>query len=613
MINKARSSENSAVHYIGNGRMMVCGNGADLWSIQGGTYSSPVFGSLSVQGTVESETDRMSRSLCYTHEVYTDMSFLRKGNREIPEMKIKDCMHPERQIFLRQVSCFGECIMRLATPTYVRRYEYKLFKKIENMTVYTYIIPAGTCYYESLYCSEEIRMLVALMGEADTDGEYFKFGVGDSALIIVTGSAEECLSELKYAVKCLKSKRETGDNAIFRASVGHWACLTSSCPDKETEDTLVSLLARQSADGGIMAAHSLPLSDVNSFYYTLKAFSALSLEEPAARLVSYYKRIAEKYGEDLHTYHGLDTDAYIPDVEGSRAAACMLGGFLLWFEDHGMQKDDDILLRRLFYSLAEAQERGGVLFSGRESEFDAGIIERIGNISSGSSESTAAVIAVCRRYIAFTKEKRLKARTQFEATKANIEKYASEFQDIFACENVLYANCPVQRGASKRLNFVYSVCPECEREGRYAPLSWLEKHPSGRYMCCSCLSAAGNISPYPAERVFSLGGVCVALLCGLLSGRIEKDMLELVKSRAERYVSDISEIPMRCAREDMLVSMVLEKYNIPSEKYNEKLDDTVNPAGAFSTYLCGDSHVGRSGESLPTAMYLCRRVLREKN
>ncbi len=610
MIFKAKECENSAIHYIGNGKMMICGNGADLWSIQGQAYSSPCFGSLSVCDVCESESTRISHSLFYRHDIYLSDSFMRMSDGDIPEAVIDDCIHPERQIFVRSVRSAAKLQMRLLTPAYVRKYIYRSYRLRADMTadLYVYIIPAGSCYYESLYCQKEIRMLIMTLGDVESDGEYFHFKDGQSHMIITTGSAKECLEDVKYAALCMK-KGTWQNNDIYNCSKEHWANLTKNC-EGASEDCLVSLLARQSCDGGIMAAHSLPMSDINCFYYAVRAFSALSLENNLKNLVDYYRKAFEISGPEVHTYYGLNTKDFIPDVNQGRSAAALLKGFVAYFEDHALESGDEMLLKELYYLLIRSIGEGVAPFCGREAELEAGIIPLyLGIWESGSCRASAEAIDACRDYIGLVRKKGLKVRSDFANTVSKIERFAKDFQDNFTNENAITANRLLLKGSLKRRRFIYSRCPICQRNGRYAPLTWLEKHPIKGCVCCYCMTSADKqeILP-PAERVFLLSSVCVALLCGLLTSEMQEQMLDLVCKQAQQYVLDTAELGMRSSDHDILVLMVLEKYGFPTKSYREKLDYNASCLSCFSTYLCGAEHVGRSGESFPTAMYLWSRL-----
>ena len=607
MIYRSKGCDSSTVHYIGNGRMIVCENGADIQSIRGSAYSSPIFGSLKIKDVMESETYREKDRLSYLHYI----CFERQESLALDafdwDAEITDFIHPEKQVFCRYLCCRDECVMHLETPGYVKKFRYSESRKNKTPELFLYIIPSGTEYYEGLFCQKEIRMLIAALGEVECDGEYFKFGVGDSCLLIAAGDPEECAAGMKYALKCASRDCSAEDNEIYKASLEHFEKLAKNCPD-EASETLFSLLARQSSDGGIMASDRQPLSDINCFYYAIRAFESLSLYENSERLVNYYINAVNKSENTYNTYNGLNTNAYIPDISGGGAAACLMLGLIAYYENHGMKREDDIFLRKLFYFLMSdmAIEKGVSSFTGREAEFDAGIIERLNILVSGSAEVSARVIAACRKYVELANEKKLKVRSLFGATVQRLEESAEKFRERFIFEGKLYSSCLMPNGKMKKQSFIYSRCPECEREGRSAPLTWLEKHSSGRYLCSFCILTADSLSPRIVNRSFQLSSVCVSLLCGLVFGKTEHDMLELVKARAEQYVKDISAIPMRCAREDMLVSTVLEKYGIESERYNEVLCDIADEAGCFSTYLCGEKGLGSLGDSYPTAMYLCR-------
>jgi len=604
MIYKARGYDDCTMHYIGNGRMLVCGDGADLWSIQG-SHSSACFGALRVCTENESETERVQGSLCYKHSLYLGRALLDAVEErwEMPQISLCDFVHPERDIFIRHSRSYHSYKMQLSIPPYVRRFKYENYKFDLCLTVYCYVIPANTCYFEHFTCPKEMRMFVAAIGDVAFDGECFEVGEGSSQIIITTGDPFAVTDNMRYALRY--SRQELQDSPIYRRAVHNWNMTFSKCPDSRSENIIASLLARQSVSGGITSSHALPMADIKVFPYAVKAFKALGMEDEAKRLIAFlYGKLDALGSKKVHTYYGIEGSDVIEDINQGLSAAYALYAFMLWFENKKPDASHQQLMKGLFYTAMHSVVQGTVPFSKNESELEVGIIS-YDMMFQGSAAASALVLSACRDFLDFARFHKIRMRDDARTADALISKGLKDFDATFVSGGVPVVNSLKTEGSTKRVRYVMAKCPVCERQGRYSPITWLEKDKFGRYSCPGCFSGKSVPDSYSVEKYTVISHLCICLLLGAYTGNALEKGLEIIKERAELYVNKCRDIPLRPSAEDILVSSALKKYGIDNTEYNEKLDDLSNSAGMFARYLSGEKHVGSQGDAYTAVLYLC--------
>lgn len=607
MIYKAFGYGDSTVHYMGNMRMMLSFGGTEIQSIRGSSFSTPTFGSIGICESFESESERLSGTLIYRHRVFLDGADGRAG--EEPQLTFFDFIDPEREIFVRTIHSERDFTMKYIAPSYVRKYRFEGYKFDRSESVALNVIPAGTCYFENFYCPEEIRTLICVKGDGDFDGEIFRHRAGYSQIIITAGNPSSAFENMRYALRYWQEEPE--NNPIYQRNARYWSELTSHCHAPKAESTLVSILARQSAEGAIMASSSVPMADTRAFYPCLMALMSLGLESRAGLLVDFYRRkLADSRSKGVHTYYGICDGSVLPDINRGRSAASALRALTYYYGRESAPADARRLMKDLFYICSESIVCAMVPFSSAEEEFTAGVIPRE-SVFQGSLSATVEVILACREFLALAKQEHIKLRDMASLATEKLDEAEKMLAHYFSFEGRIVANSLALEGVAKRPRYLYAKCPSCERDGSFALLTWLDRDKYGRYLCPACLKRKDIPDSYSVDRIFSIAPVCELLLSGLAPEK-EEELLEELSKRVSDYLNSGESLPARSAREDVLVSDVLHKYSLESAEYDEQLDFRADSAGTLPEYYVGERCMGSQGDSYPTSLYLLNLIGRSK-
>ena len=560
----------------GNGRLLVFKTGSNVTSLRFG-YSSPSFCSLSFD-----EKHEQTVSACDSFLTRSDL-FLPDGveDQDCPAATVKDICDPRRVLFIRNINASVRIRQKALFPPYVKKYFIKNYRiGTLSRPALLLLIPAGTRFFGNICVRQEQRALITVSGSALLDENGIDIKPGESRIIITSGDPDECVKNALFALDRKEEKDRTG--AI-------------SCPES-VRGLVNDLIASQSESGGIISFPYIPTCDIDAFPALIEAFDITGLEERAKALVGYYLNAYSDPGTHFCTLSSADGGSVIPDVDQGRAAAKLLLGLTLYYENKDIPQNAVSLMKRAFYTASSSLVSGMAPFSGFEEEIERGILPD-GFMFHGSAENTVSIITACEKFVSLAKNRRIRLRDGGKGIVEKLSAARSEFEKNFTKSGTVYMNSPALEAKRKRPRFIYSKCMNCLRDGSNVPLAFLERSRSGAYLCPECLSKGAQVEIGETYRVKSVYITALALKNGFLSSENESKAVQTLRDYAQRYVDSSRSLPLRRFLQDLTVLEVLESRGYDMSAYRDIMFDMLPPDNICTSLISGDFFISSRGDS----------------
>ncbi len=486
----------SYLHFIGNGRVAMGGEGADIVQLFAPCYSVPGVMTLKlIEENITIQSYRIRGSAGY-------FTTLTDTKNETSVGSLLDYTHPHAPVFIRKVSLGRPMTFAFASPFGVTD-TTAVFGG--EMTARLFEIPDGIPVFSKSKTDKEIYCQLLLSPACQVGEGTVTFPAGESYLIFVGGhpgdhgtqSFENCMKLSEVMVSADPEK-------IFKDCLRHWEEIfqsmkvdpraLSSLPDGEEllEAVTAALVTQTSVEGGVIAGAFYHLAYGRDMYGVFRAYMALGLHDYARRMVAYMADTYEKKG-------------YMPNASGmgmpcshrhENDNAEQTGYYLLELVEYVSATGDVQFLRdRLAYGiyLLEAQEKelaGGMIpFNGDETYIAGGILPR-GAIDHGSMEATALYITSTVRFLDLVETYGL-----LDASYVTIHRHLAEtaqksFVSHFTEGDVIYVNQPSRLAYADLPDHRHGVCHACMW------MTNLLRTPEGGYLCPKCYGK----SPAPVDR-----------------------------------------------------------------------------------------------------------------
>ena len=504
------AEDDGSIHAMGNGRMLVYGQGPHLIHVWGPPYTSTDLVSLRVSGppTLESVSSRERKGPIWHHR-------LLDGGTDVGEMT-------------DGVDCQLPCLIRRIHTRVPLRFNLHLTDTLplENVPPSTRyagrlsllsVHPIGSPEYpRRFYSVAPNAVQVVFSGKATLEGDPTADGVwtvvcapGESEILIAGGPEyPECLEHTEAALSL-------GSEALFARTRQHWAAFLAEvnlpAPTGPlgasialaAEDTALIIASQQSEQGAVVAGHRFCLAYVRDQYGVSRALLALGLHRRARAILDFYWRIFQREGivhnaQSIgpHTrFHVHEND----DVE-------MTGWLMIQAFDYLEATGDDAFIREISPMLmwcAEAQGqhivKGMLPFNGDETYVAGSILPRSA-LDDGSAEATLLYMAGVRRFNAWCSRHGYGNPEVLAQRCGLVDDVARQYRENFFDGPRLRVNNPRRATLAKRPRFRHGVC-----QGASSPLckflDWLELAPDGRYACPVCFPLLKTVSS-ESKRIF---------------------------------------------------------------------------------------------------------------
>lgn len=499
-----------ALHFIGNGRVAMAGEGADIVQLFAPCYSLPSVLTLRLTDpAIRTHSYRVSGSAAYVTKLTQNGTLMGE---------ITDYTHPTLPVFIRRLNLTTSLTFAVESPfpmtdthaVYEGRTQARLFE-----------IPDGTVVFSKSKTDKETycQLLVSPNCEAKEGG--ITFPAGQSHLLFVGGDYGESGTRSFENCMTLSGSMLTADlDGIYADFLAHWreicnsikvnSAVLSSIPnaDELIESVAAALITQTSAEGGVIAGAFYHLAYGRDMYGVFRGYMALGLHGYARRMVTY---MCDTYREK----------GYMPNASGMGMSCShrhendeveQTGYYLLELLDYAEQTGDvDFLRHRMDYAgyLLTAQEKhlkkGMIPFNGDETYIAGGIFPR-GGIDHGSMEATALYIGAATRLLEACVRYGLMDTDEIGIHRALCASARDRFAENFTDGDTVFINNPHRAGLGNTPPCRHGVCHSCNH------MTNLLRTPEGGYLCPACFGQAP--APMTTQRYSTDCALWMAVFAG---------------------------------------------------------------------------------------------------
>ncbi len=499
-----------ALHFIGNGRVAMAGEGADIVQLFAPCYSIPGVMTLKLTG---------NEITAHNYRIFGSAGYLTKLTVNGDTVgEITDYTHHTLPVFIRRLRLTRSVTCKLESP----------FRTVNTDNLYAgraisrlFEIPDGTAVFSKSKTDKETFCQLLLSPDCTESEGTVTFPAGESHLIFVggdygesgTGSFANCIT--------LSETMLTADlDGIYADFLSHWhevfnaitvdrtALASVLDADELIESVAAALITQTSSEGGVIAGAFYHLAYGRDMYGVFRGYIALGLYDYARRMVTYM----------CDTYR---TKGYMPNASGMGMSCShrhenddveQTGYYLLELLDYAEKTGDmDFLRARMDYAnyLLAAQEKhlknGMIPFNGDETYIAGGIFPR-GGIDHGSMEATALYIGAATRLLDACEKHGLMESDQIATHRALADFARASFVESFTDGDTVYINNPRRATVGDTPLYRHGVCHRC------LWMTNLLRTPEGGYLCPACFGSAP--APVSTERYSTDCALWMAVFAG---------------------------------------------------------------------------------------------------
>ncbi len=476
--------------FVGNGRVAMGGEGADILQLFAPCYSLP--GVLTVKLTdpsVKAVNHRIRGSAGY-------ITKLTNTATDTPIGALTDYTHPSAPVFIRRVSLTRPVTFVMDSPFFMS----------DTSAVYggraiarLFEIPDGTVIFSKSKTDKETFCQLLLSPNCKVEEGSITFPEGDSYLIFVGGDyGAQGRDSFAGCMTCAENMLSADLDGVLEDFLAHWqeifngihvnreALAVISDADELIEAVATALITQTSVEGGTIAGAFYHLAYGRDMYGVFRGYMALGLYNYARRMVEYMANIYRQKG-------------YMPNASGMGMSCShrhenddveQTGYYLLELLEYTEATGDVNFLRdRLDYArfLMEAQEAqlaGGMIpFNGDETYIAGGIFPR-GGIDHGSMEATALYIGSVLKFLHMAESHGLLDEVYIKTHRAPAEAARAKFLENFTDGDGVYINQPSRVAWAELPIYRHGVCHRC------LWMTNLIRTPEGGYLCAKCYGKA---------------------------------------------------------------------------------------------------------------------------
>ncbi len=519
------------VYFVGNGRVAMGGEGADILQLFAPCYSVPGVMTLKLTDpAVKAENHRIRGSAGY-------LTTLTDTATDAPIGELLDYIYVTAPVFIRKFTLNRPLDFAFETPFGVTDTSAVYGGE---MTARLFDIPDGTTVFSKSKTDKELFCQLLLSPACKVEEGSITFPAGESYLMFVGGHpGEQGKDSFPNCMKLSEIMISMDQDKLQKEFLNHWRSIfqsikvnprvLASIPDGEEllEAVTAALITQTSAEGGVIAGAFYHLAYGRDMYGVFRCYMALGLYDYARRMVDY---MADTY----------DRKGYMPNASGMGMSCShrhendnveQTGYYLLELLDYVETTGDVQFLRdRLNYAvyLLEAQEdelAGGMLpFNGDETYIAGGIFPR-GGIDHGSMEATALYIGSTLRFLEAVEKYGLLDETYVKIHRYPAVLAKATFLDHFTEGDVVYVNQPARLAYADLPDHRHGVCHGC------LGMTNLLRTPEGGYLCPACYgktTAAADRARYSLDCALWMS---VFAGCDLLPERMIRAALDRTVTR----------------------------------------------------------------------------------
>lgn len=486
------NGQETAIHCIGNGRMLVYGKQADIIQLSGPPYSTPSIWSMTLEQGLTVASSRERGTAVWHHQIMKD-------GRPIAE--ITDFMSTELPCFVRKI--------KANAPFYFATEQLKTGLVLDNPglfnsaelpveSAYLFKTPAGAYIYNNYPTLEEACHQFLTLGKATLTPGKLQIEKGESVFMVAGGpSYPECNTTAVQAlafgtVELLNQSREWW--AGFTARRKNFdKLLPASLPMRDKllqtiDDVSVMIKCQQGREGGVIAGYNYHLGYVRDQYGVSRGLLKLGYTEEARQILDFYYQIWKKEG-CIHNAQGVGNKAF--HVHENDHVE-ITGYFIIQAFDYLKASGDEAFLKEIFPMLNWAWQvqtgeliKGMLPFNGDETYVAGGLLPRIA-LSDGSAEATLLFINGGELLLKWAGKNHLWTTREMGKAEQILAETKKLYAENFLVEGKLQTNNPGRMEGQKYPAFRHGVCEQMGRVEGCEFFGWTQKTPTNRYLCANC-------------------------------------------------------------------------------------------------------------------------------
>ena len=607
----AGNSDVPGIHAIGNGRLCVYGQQADILQAFGPPYSAPGMFTMRLEGDWNISSVREPRTAVWHHEIaggtgtavrLTDFvtdgqcAFVRRFRAAAPvrfsvEIRMEDRYAPYEK----------EITVRPEVP-----------QKGISSAVRIDLAP-GIPFYSSYVSPEGYRYRLVTTGcvsLSPVEGCPRKFilsvSPGEGALYLVAGASEQALeADVRKVTAC-------SPGALQKRSVRAWkkysdrmtafsaGRLSGAGRDeflRAVDDVGVLIKSQQADCGAVLAGIVYHMGYVRDQYGVSRALLALGHCEEARKILEFYYGIWQDNGF-IKNAQAIGWPGIFHRHENDETE--ITGYLLVQAFDYYARTGDEAFVERILPMLewaADAQRRhiidGMLPFNGDETYIAGGVVPRK-VMYHGSAEATLLFIEGGTRLLDFVRERSLWDAARTEALDRAVTACREAYRDNFFRDGKLFINNPDRE---KKVEYPATRPGVCLHPDHFDYFTETYHFKGCLYFCKDCMAKDNSAVELPSVERFNIPSACLFPLyihSTLFTPDEKRALLEQVVElyRATGRISELDRI-LGYDYGMFLYALAEQDHELSDEVYR-KMMDLRDGAGAWVEYYV-DGHPSGCG------------------
>jgi hypothetical protein len=499
------SSDEGSLHALGNGRLLVYGQGPNLENVWS-PYTSFNLLSLTLIGPagLESVSSRERNAPIWHHRLH--LNGAQVGS-------LQDVVDSELPCFLRRIKTQVPLQWSLRLPHTLRGNEACPSKRYPGKSALVAVHPPGINQYGKRFHSVSpqavqvvLSELVTVAAGPDEAGVWNLICAPGESEILIAGGPEypECLQHAEAFLalgseKILTRTRHYWDMKRSQLGLPSMEGPLAATIAEAAEDTALIITTQQSQEGGVVAGHRFCLAYVRDQYGVSKALLALGLHQQARAILDFYWRIFQREGV-IHNAQsfGPHTRFHVHENDDVEITGWLLIQAFDYLKATG---NHDFLLEinPMLNWCADAQERhlveGMLPFNGDETYVAGSFLPR-STLDDGSAEATLLYVAGVGRLNEWQARHGQSNAEVLARRRQSVSDTWRQYRGNFFEGSRLMLNQPRRLALATRPRFRHGVC-----QGHLTSdchfMDWVELAEDGRYGCPSCFP---HMQPQPPEN-----------------------------------------------------------------------------------------------------------------
>lgn len=496
-----KGEDEGSIHPIGNGEMIVYGQGPNIHRLFGTPYSAPSYLQMFLDDQTRNlkvESRREKNTAIWHHSVYKDGKLI---------AKMLDYILPGKNVFFRDVDVQEELSFKVTVDSVINAYpmkNYFNYVKNENVASVLLSIPMGTRFFVNQPVPEELNLFVVTSGSIDiTDPVKGKFNItlkpGKGRLILSSSNAyPKNVESVEQVLKnpetdwIGQSRKYWHDFSSRRLDFADMIPVNNPLRDSilDAIDGVSTLIkSQQSSSGGVMAGHKYNMAYVRDMSGVLRGLLALGYIPEARAILDFWMHKYSLFGTVLCA-DGMGNDAarlLLTNDEVEVPAYIVQDCFLYYkaTEDNEFLKKAFPMMQWAFEVQLSHLAEGMTEFSGDETYIAGGTFPG-DNIYQGSAESTLLFITGGEKLLDWASKQGLWTGEKLEKYHQKIADAKAKYKANFMESGKLYANSSVREKTAGLPRFRFGFCSVHGQNQKTPLITWTEKNDEGRYICPDC-------------------------------------------------------------------------------------------------------------------------------